>query len=230
MSLVDYAASSDEDEPQSPAREQENEQVKEYPEERHRSGVPAPDPSSAPPSDEDPVRARSRSRLSSTWKSRIHQQSILLNLCENSYLIKQEFYNLQPTSSKQTDIVSNQSSELTLPDALFLLNSPVVSSNLLNASDHSSRVAAAMAESAARKRDLNGSSATYPRSKVPKGTLPHSKSVPDTGDGRLLPPQLAGSLGFAPSFPTCPTVAEQFLDIKRTSPEEASTLEKAAYR
>ncbi|KAL0397601.1 UNVERIFIED_CONTAM: hypothetical protein Scaly_0208500 [Sesamum calycinum] len=95
--------------------------------------------------------------------------------------------NLQPTSSKQTDIVSNQSSELKLPDASFLLNSPVVSSNLLNASDHSSRVAAAMAESAARKRDLNGSSGTYPRSKVPKGTLPHSKSVPDTGDGRLLP-------------------------------------------
>ncbi|KAL0291418.1 UNVERIFIED_CONTAM: hypothetical protein Scaly_2637500 [Sesamum calycinum] len=163
MSLVDYAASSDEDEPQSPAREQENEQVKEYPEERHRSGVPAPDPSSAPPPDEDPVRARSRNSS-----------------------------NLQPTSSKQTDIVSNQSSELKLPDASFLLNSPVVSSNLLNASDHSSRVAAAMAESAARKRDLNGSSGTYPRSKVPKGTLPHSKSVPDTGDGRLLPPQLAG--------------------------------------
>ncbi|XP_011088134.1 uncharacterized protein LOC105169439 [Sesamum indicum] len=156
MSLVDYAASSDEDEPQSPAREQENEQVKENPEERHRSGVPAPD-------HEDPVRARSRNST-----------------------------NLQPTSSKRTDIVSNQSSELKLPDASFLLNSPVVSSNLLNASDHSSRVAAAMAESAARKRDLNGPSSTYPRSKVPKGTLPHSKNVPDTVDGRLLPPQLAG--------------------------------------
>ncbi|KAK4414508.1 hypothetical protein Salat_2863800 [Sesamum alatum] len=164
MSLVDYAASSDEDEPQTPAWEEGHEQVKENPEERHRSGVPAAGPSPAPPPEDDPVRVRSRNST-----------------------------NLQPTSSKQTDIVSNESSsELKLPDALFLLDSPVVSSNLLNASDHSSRVAAAMAESAARKRDLNGSSATYPRSKVPKGTLPHSKSVPDTVDGRLLPPQLAG--------------------------------------
>ncbi|KAG8391170.1 hypothetical protein BUALT_Bualt01G0159900 [Buddleja alternifolia] len=95
-------------------------------------------------------------------------------------------------SSKQKEIVSSQSSKLKLPDASFLLDSPAVPSNLLNALDHSSRVAAAMAESAARKRELNGSPATYPRSKVPRGTLPHSKRVPDTVDGRLLPPQLTG--------------------------------------
>lgn len=104
--------------------------------------------------------------------------------------------NLEPPSSKLMEIVSDQSPELTLPDASFLLNSPVVPSNQVNASDHSSRVAAAMAESAARKRDLNGSPAGYPRSKVPKGTLPHSKSVPETVGGRLLPPQLAGRCAF----------------------------------
>ncbi|KAI3445083.1 hypothetical protein Pfo_001748 [Paulownia fortunei] len=163
MSLVDYAASSDEDEPQTPAdEEEENEQVKENPEKRPRFGVPGAGPSAAT-SNDDPVHAHSRMSM-----------------------------NLGTPSSKQKEIVSDQSSELKLPDASFLLNSPVVPSNLLNASDHSSRVAAAMAESKARKRDLNGSSASYPRSKVPKGTLPHSKSVPDTVGGLLLPPQLAG--------------------------------------
>lgn len=99
---------------------------------------------------------------------------------------------LRPTSSKQMEIVPDESPALKLPDASFLLNSPVVPSNQLNSSDHSSRVAAAMAESAARKRDLKGSAASHPRSKVPKGALPHSKSVPETVSGRLLPPQLSG--------------------------------------
>ncbi|KAF9660699.1 hypothetical protein SADUNF_SadunfPtG0004400 (chloroplast) [Salix dunnii] len=42
--------------------------------------------------------------------------------------------------------------------------------------------------------------------------------------GRLpsqhLDPALPKLFWFTPAFPTCPTVAEQFLDIKRTSPEE----------
>ncbi|KAJ7941869.1 Photosystem II protein D1 [Quillaja saponaria] len=41
--------------------------------------------------------------------------------------------------------------------------------------------------------------------------------------GRLpsqhLDPALPKLFWFTPTFPTCPTVAEQFLDIKRTSPE-----------
>lgn len=97
-----------------------------------------------------------------------------------------------PPSSTQVETVSDESSELKLPDASFLLNSPVVPSNLLHPTDHTSRVAAAMAEGAARKRDLQGSPATYPRSKVRKGTLPHPKNIPETVGGRLLPPQLAG--------------------------------------
>ncbi|CAI9102909.1 OLC1v1001283C1 [Oldenlandia corymbosa var. corymbosa] len=80
---------------------------------------------------------------------------------------------------------------LKLPDAAFLLSSPALASNVA-ATDHSSRVAAAMAESVSRKRDLNISSSSYTRHKLPKGNLPHSKRIPDTTGGNLLPPQLAG--------------------------------------
>ncbi|KAL6570011.1 hypothetical protein OROMI_014525 [Orobanche minor] len=159
MSLVDYADSSDEDEPKTPIRERENEQLKEISEKRPRFDVPAPGPSS----NNDPVHSHNRTPA-----------------------------NLRPLSSKQMEIVSDQSFELKLPDASFLLNSPVAPSNLLNFSDHSSRVAAAMAESAARKRELNRPTAGSPRTKVPKGILPHSKGIPDTVGSRLLPPQLAG--------------------------------------
>ncbi|XP_009760799.1 uncharacterized protein LOC107787269 [Nicotiana tabacum] len=85
---------------------------------------------------------------------------------------------------------SSESSELKLPDASVLLNSPSMPVGYMT--DHSSRVAAAMAENASRKRDKNVSASTYPRSKIPKGTLPHMKNVPETGSGLLVPPQLAG--------------------------------------
>ncbi|KAK4372066.1 hypothetical protein RND71_007450 [Anisodus tanguticus] len=58
--------------------------------------------------------------------------------------------------------------------------------------DHSFRVAATMAENASWKRDVSVSVFTYPRRKIPKGTLPHMKNVPETGGGLLLPPQLTG--------------------------------------
>ncbi|KAK4253774.1 hypothetical protein QN277_010408 [Acacia crassicarpa] len=79
-----------------------------------------------------------------------------------------------------------------LPDASLLLNSPAVSSNLMNASDHSTRVAAALAENALRKRDSNGLAPSTLRSKVPRGNLPPSRNVPDTSSGVLVPPQLKG--------------------------------------
>ncbi|XP_059459832.1 uncharacterized protein LOC132189224 [Corylus avellana] len=98
--------------------------------------------------------------------------------------------NQQPQS---TSVESSEQPIGRLPDASFLLNSPAMSSSLLNNSDHSSRVAAAMAENASRKRDSNGSaSALLPRRKVPRGTLPHSRNVPDTVRGVLVPPQLSG--------------------------------------
>lgn len=88
---------------------------------------------------------------------------------------------------------SSEQSIERLPDASLLLNSPAMSSSLFNSSDHSSRVAAAMAENATRKRDSNGSaSALLPRRKVPRGTLPRSRNVPDTVSGVLVPPQLSG--------------------------------------
>ncbi|PON74348.1 hypothetical protein PanWU01x14_051800 [Parasponia andersonii] len=81
-----------------------------------------------------------------------------------------------------------------LPDASELLNSPDFSYNALSGTDHSSRVAAAMAQSASssRKRESIGVASLLPRSKVPRGTLPHSKNVPDTVRGLLVPPQLSG--------------------------------------
>ncbi|KAJ8573618.1 hypothetical protein K7X08_010129 [Anisodus acutangulus] len=87
---------------------------------------------------------------------------------------------------------SSESSGLKLPDASLLLNSPSMADHLGHTNDHSSRVAAAMAENASRKRDVNVSASTYPRRKIPKGTLPHMKNVPETGAGLLLPPQLTG--------------------------------------
>ncbi|CAK8564999.1 unnamed protein product [Lathyrus sativus] len=79
-----------------------------------------------------------------------------------------------------------------LPDASLLLSSPAISSNLMNASDHSSRVAAALAENALRKRDFNGKTSSAVRSKVPRGNPPHSKNIPETAGGLLVPPQLSG--------------------------------------
>ncbi|KAH0726045.1 hypothetical protein KY284_001910 [Solanum tuberosum] len=97
----------------------------------------------------------------------------------------------------------SESSELKLPDASLLLNSPTMPGHLGHNTDHSSLVAAAMAENATRKRDIKVSAFTYPRSKIPKGTLPHMKNVPETGSGLLLPPQLTGR-GCSKAWPVRP--------------------------
>ncbi|KAI3948600.1 hypothetical protein MKW92_033996 [Papaver armeniacum] len=52
--------------------------------------------------------------------------------------------------------------------------------------DHSSRVAAAMAESSSRKRESKGSASTNPRSKFQRGNLPNTKSFPDTGRSNVV--------------------------------------------
>ncbi|KAH7667218.1 hypothetical protein IHE45_12G045400 [Dioscorea alata] len=79
-----------------------------------------------------------------------------------------------------------------LPDASMLLSSPSFSSYQLIGNDHSSRVVAAIAESGSRKRESNGSGFPHPRSKLPRSSLPHSRNVPDTLGGLLIPPQLTG--------------------------------------
>ncbi|KAK9682476.1 hypothetical protein RND81_10G076400 [Saponaria officinalis] len=77
-----------------------------------------------------------------------------------------------------------------LPDASLLLSSPVLSQPV--GTDHSARVAAAMAENASRKREANGSSSSSIRGKIPRSQLPHSKNIPETSSGLLTPPQLRG--------------------------------------
>uniref|UniRef100_A0A1J3GNW8 Uncharacterized protein n=1 Tax=Noccaea caerulescens TaxID=107243 RepID=A0A1J3GNW8_NOCCA len=79
-----------------------------------------------------------------------------------------------------------------LPDALFLLESPTIT-QVSGGGDHASVVAAAMAESALRKREFNGNHSSLPRRpKLPRGNLPHSKNVPETFGNVLVPPQLKG--------------------------------------
>ncbi|XAR54416.1 hypothetical protein NMG60_11029532 [Bertholletia excelsa] len=87
---------------------------------------------------------------------------------------------------------SSEPSLVKLPDASVLLSSPNLSSQMVSGPDHSSRVAAIMAERASRKRQANELSSALPRSKSPKGNLRHSRSVPDTAGGLLVPPQLRG--------------------------------------
>ncbi|XP_021887440.1 uncharacterized protein LOC110806809 isoform X1 [Carica papaya] len=97
---------------------------------------------------------------------------------------------LSSNEQAETAVLPFPSTSEKLPDASLLLNShtvPFVSGN-----DHASRVAAAMAESASRKRNSNGLASSLSRNKIPRGTLLHSKNVPDTASGMLLPPQLRG--------------------------------------
>ncbi|XP_050386836.1 uncharacterized protein LOC126803118 isoform X2 [Argentina anserina] len=79
-----------------------------------------------------------------------------------------------------------------LPDASQLFDSSEFSPNMLSDSYHSSRVAAASAESASRKRESNSFASPVTRSKLPRGNLPHSKNIPDTLGAMLVPPQLRG--------------------------------------
>ncbi|KAI6675940.1 hypothetical protein NL676_036736 [Syzygium grande] len=79
-----------------------------------------------------------------------------------------------------------------LPDASLLLDGPAGLPSPLSGDDHASRVAAARAESALRKRESHSLSSSVPRNKVPRGTLPNLKNVPDTVGGLLVPPQLSG--------------------------------------
>ncbi|PSS09958.1 Kinesin-like protein [Actinidia chinensis var. chinensis] len=81
----------------------------------------------------------------------------------------------------------SEPSVVKLPDASVLLNSTHVSSHLVSGGDHSFRVAAAMAEHESRKREPNGLTSALPRSKIPRGNMPHSRV-----GGLLVPPQLKG--------------------------------------
>ncbi|XP_043690543.1 uncharacterized protein LOC122641394 isoform X2 [Telopea speciosissima] len=79
-----------------------------------------------------------------------------------------------------------------LPDASLLLSSPAFVSQQMSGTDHYSKVAAAMAESTSRKREVNGSASSHLQSKLPRRDSPHPRNVPDTASGLLVPPQLSG--------------------------------------
>ncbi|KAI4382975.1 hypothetical protein MLD38_008863 [Melastoma candidum] len=149
MSLVDYAASSDEDDDFPQADDGDLPPVQGEAEEQQEAL-----PAKSPPSTRQPL-PQSGDRLDNAR-------------------------GLPPPSFEK------------LPDASLLLNDPARSSSLYSGSDHASRVAAAMAEGVSRKREPPLLPSAALRNKVPRGKLLHTKSVPDTVGGVLLPPQLRG--------------------------------------
>ncbi|KAG7550514.1 hypothetical protein ISN45_Aa06g012870 [Arabidopsis thaliana x Arabidopsis arenosa] len=106
-----------------------------------------------------------------------------------------------------------------LPDALFLLESPTLAQ--VTGGDHASVVAAAMAQSAVRKRDLNGNASSLPRRpKLPRGNLPHSKNYPETLGNVLVPPQLKGRSNVATEDMSRLFVKKQQDSSKARSPDQ----------
>lgn len=92
----------------------------------------------------------------------------------------------------QSEFTSNMPSpSMALPDAALLLSYPSFSTHQIGGSDHSSRVAAAMAESASRKRAANGFVSQHPEVKHHKSS-PGSKIMSDVKASMLIPPQLRG--------------------------------------
>ncbi|XP_021750975.1 uncharacterized protein LOC110716627 isoform X2 [Chenopodium quinoa] len=110
--------------------------------------------------------------------------TLLLNLNPTIFCRSIKPSSHQPSKDVSPSPIGN------LPDASLLLSSPISSQQ--TGSDHSSRVAAAMAENASRKREANGSTSSNIRGKIPRGNLPHTKDIPDTSSGLLMPPQLRG--------------------------------------
>ncbi|XP_010670374.1 uncharacterized protein LOC104887444 isoform X2 [Beta vulgaris subsp. vulgaris] len=142
----------------------------------------------------------------SSIKQRTHdlpQPSKTSSTSHNSQNPRQ-FHSNKSLSDQASKHVSPMSSAPVekLPDASLLLSSPLSSQPI--GSDHSSRVAAAMADNLSRKREANGSNSSYIRGKIPKGILPHSKNIPDTSSGLLMPPQLRlGRLSTRVKHATC---------------------------
>ncbi|MQL76702.1 hypothetical protein Taro_009082 [Colocasia esculenta] len=94
--------------------------------------------------------------------------------------------------TKTSHMFSGPSPSIKLPDAALLLSSPSFSTHQTSSSDHSSRVAAAMAENASRKRTSNGLVPQNSQNKHHKGSSPVSKTMSDVKSSLLIPPQLQG--------------------------------------
>ncbi|KAM7262403.1 hypothetical protein ACFE04_000086 [Oxalis oulophora] len=103
-----------------------------------------------------------------------------------------------------------------LPDASMLLNSPLLIGGGgaldIGGGDHSSLVKAALGKRESSNLVETGSR----RSKIPReGHLRHTKNVPETGGGKLLPPQLRGSLLSAWSRVVCTNLTYKELMLDR---------------
>ncbi|RRT75590.1 hypothetical protein B296_00031057, partial [Ensete ventricosum] len=109
-----------------------------------------------------------------------------------------------PNRQNQIPIAANQPSNVVPPlpplslegllDVSVLLATRSYQSSQMVGIDHSSRVAAALAESASRKREADGSTFPQPSSKHSRGQLRRLRNVPNTKGGLLVPPQLSGRL------------------------------------
>nr|XP_043610361.1 uncharacterized protein LOC122582074 isoform X2 [Erigeron canadensis] len=148
MSLVDYDASSDEEEAQQPGRNNTN---------------------------RGDVVISHKNDLSSNLPHPTTQKSTSFQVQQSDSTVK-----------------SSKPSTLKLPDASFLLGSPSLPSDASGSYDHTSRVAAAMAQNASRKRDPKELVPSHPRGKTARGNFPRSKTGPETTTGLLFPPQLSG--------------------------------------
>ncbi|KAJ8423777.1 hypothetical protein Cgig2_008662 [Carnegiea gigantea] len=190
MSLVDYASSDEEDDLQ-PSEPPSTAIAAAEDRDDSRRKQPSTFTSSPPSSSQDTAHDKvclADTVLFSSPGTSMDESENLNCYCWNSCWHK----STRSSSNQQSEDVSPLLPPPIerLPDASLLLNSPILSQPV--GTDHSSRVAAAMAENASRKREANGSSSSNIRGKIPRGNLPHSKNIPDTGSGQLVPPQLRG--------------------------------------
>ncbi|KAM7262457.1 hypothetical protein ACFE04_000140 [Oxalis oulophora] len=112
-----------------------------------------------------------------------------------------------PVSSIATVPVAVAPSFSKLPDASMLLNSP-----LLIGGGGALDIGAALGKRVSSNLVETGSR----RSKIPReGHLRHTKNVPETGGGKLLPPQLRGSLLSAWSHVVCTNLTYKELMLDR---------------
>ncbi|XP_009417943.2 uncharacterized protein LOC103998246 isoform X2 [Musa acuminata AAA Group] len=162
MSLVDYASSEEEEE-----EEEEEIDLQEKGEEKGKQQMESAAPSLSPPS--------------------TRPLPPLIPL---------------PNRQNQIPIAANQPSTVVPPlpppslegllDVSVLFATQSYQSSQMVGTDHSSRVAAALAETASRKRESDGSTFPQPSSKHSRGQLRRLRNVPNTKGGLLVPPQLSG--------------------------------------
>ncbi|XP_065023332.1 uncharacterized protein LOC135649148 isoform X1 [Musa acuminata AAA Group] len=181
MSLVDYASSEEEEE-----EEEEAIDLQEKGEEKGKQQMESAAPSLSPPSTRP---------LPPSIPLPDRQNQCSLEIGEFHATRTKENVQKIPIAANQP---SNVVPPLPLPSLEGLLDVSVLfatqsyQSSQTVGTDHSSRVAAALAETASRKRESDGSTFPQPSSKHSRGQLRRLRNVPNTKGGLLVPPQLSG--------------------------------------